>query len=78
METDRHGDLGELLADRVLHDAPQVERVVGLLRDGGAPPAGALARLVGHLCRERRRGVSVARLTVSVSLGTRKHPARSL
>jgi len=35
--THRHGDLGELLADAVLHDAPQVEGVVGLVWDVCAP-----------------------------------------
>ena len=35
--TDRHGDLGQLLADAVLHDAPQVQRVVGLVGDSGPP-----------------------------------------
>lgn len=33
-----HGDLGELLPNTVLHDAPQIEGVVGLVWDVGAPP----------------------------------------
>ena len=35
--TDRHGDLGQLLADAVLHDAPQVQRVIRLVGDSGPP-----------------------------------------
>lgn len=35
--TYRHGDLGELLPNAVLHDAPQIEGVVGLVWDVSAP-----------------------------------------
>ena len=38
----RHGDFGELFADAVLHDAPQVEGVVGLVCDVSPPPLAGL------------------------------------
>lgn len=40
-----HGDLGELLPNAVLHDAPQIEGVVGLVWDVSAPPFAGLQLL---------------------------------
>lgn len=44
-----HGDLGELLPNAVLHDAPQIEGVVGLVWDVSAPPFPGLQLLPRHI-----------------------------
>lgn len=43
--TYRHRNFGELLADAVLHDAPQIEGVVGLVWDM-SPPLSAWLQLL--------------------------------
>ncbi len=43
--TYRHGNFGELLADAVLHDAPQIEGVVGLVGDMSPPLSAGLQLL---------------------------------
>lgn len=47
--TYRHGDFGELLADAVLHDAPQIEGVVGLVWDTSPPLSAGLQLLPCHI-----------------------------
>lgn len=43
--THRHGDFGKLLANAVLHDAPQIEGVVGLVWYVSPPPSAGLQLL---------------------------------
>lgn len=48
-----HGDLGELLPNAVLHDAPQIEGVVGLVWDASAPPFAGLQLPPRHVIATR-------------------------
>lgn len=51
--TYRHGDFGQLLSNAVLHDAPQIEGVVGLVWDASAPPSAGLQLLPWHIITAR-------------------------
>ena len=46
MKSHRHGDLGQLLANTVAHDGPQVEAVVGFLGDARASASRGDVRLL--------------------------------
>lgn len=53
-DTHRHGNFGQLLADAVLHDAPQIEGIVGFVRDVSPPLSAGLQLLPRHIITARR------------------------
>lgn len=69
----RHGYLGELLANAVFHDAPQVEGVIGLVRNAGPPLSDWL-----HLQRLGRLGIGCQGLFVKLAEGERMYAVRRL
>lgn len=48
-DTHRHGNFGQLLADAVLHDAPQIEGIVGFVWDVSPPLSAGLQLLPRHV-----------------------------
>lgn len=57
VEVDGHRDLGQIFADAVFHDRPQIQRIVGFLGHANAPLAcGRLLRAVRRAHRNAQIG----------------------